>query len=135
MAIGCIEDAIKQYKEECSNNPNINPPQEPDPIVNLELGLEHAQGDEVEDCSMILYFVGQHMNDLPEIDKFMDILIQRGAGWTAGMCSVIRYTWQIRDKLNNWYSLREACKKSIENSGGDPKDGLHGLLDLKPETT
>ena len=132
FAIHELQAAKERYKEECKVNPNVNPPIPPPPKVDIQMALNHSRLHEVHDCQLVLYFVIQ--NDISEIDKFMSILLTNGVGWTAGMCSVLRFTWKSRDKLKHWYELRDACKTYMEMSGEDPYDGLLGLLDLKPNS-
>lgn len=126
MAISQLQDAKAKYREECRKNPNINPPREPDPKVDMETALRHAMGNEVEDCSLILCYIGQHPYQVNEFLSKLDPAVHSPLGLTAAL----RYTWQREMDLSNWKPLlKRAFAYYTDNQmvGEDPKDLFLGL--------
>lgn len=110
-AINLLKDALDKYREECDNNPNINAPLPPDPLIDIELALEHAKGDEVDDCTALLCFFNQHPDQANELLGRVDPAVQSQLGVTA----ILRYTWQDQDELPNWKKLINTAWKFYEN--------------------
>lgn len=48
-------------------------------------------------------------------------------------CGILRYTNMLKDKLNNWYALRDEVQQNYLEKGIDPNDGLYGLMEFKNE--
>lgn len=122
MAISLLKQASDAYKKECEENPNINPPQPPDPLVDIELALEHAKGDKVSDCSMILFFLSQHHDQTNEFLGRLDPAVHSPLGVTAGL----RYTWQRAGELTNWVPLRDRALLLYKS-----RDLFLGLLHIR----
>jgi hypothetical protein len=121
MAISMLEEAKGLYAKECEANPNVNPPRPPDPLIDIDLALEHAKGDEVENCSMLLCFFRQHPDQINELLGRIDPSIQSKLGVTA----VLRYTWQSQDIYPNWKKLINTAWKFYENDNRE--ELFHGL--------
>lgn len=47
------------------------------------------------------------------------------------VCGILRYTNMLKDKLNNWYVLRDEVQQNYLEKGIDPSDGLYGLMEFK----
>ena len=50
---------------------------------------------------------------------------------TVYSCGILRYTNMLKDKLNNWYVLRDEIHQNCLEKGIDPSDGLYGLMEFK----
>jgi|SRR5271157_255046 len=120
-AINILKEALDRYREECDVNPNVNPPLPPDPLVDIDLALESAKGNETNDCSMILHFLHQHHDQTNEFLGRLDPTIHSKLGVTAAL----RYTWQQQDKYSNWKKLINNVWKYYKNDGRE--ELLYGL--------
>jgi len=49
---------------------------------------------------------------------------------TIYSCGILRYTNTLKDKLNNWYILRDSIYQNCLDKGINPNDGLYGLYGL-----
>lgn len=50
---------------------------------------------------------------------------------TIYSCGILRYTNTLKDKLNNWYILRDSIYQNCLDKGINPNDGLYGLMEFK----
>ena len=120
-----VDKADELYKKEVDENPMINPPRDPDPIVSLEVIHKHLNGDEVADCTMLLHFLHQHPSK-EEVDELLGLLIIQG-GSDLMMTAALRYTWQRAKELDNWFNLRDIMVKYFIRKGEDPESIMYGL--------
>jgi hypothetical protein len=124
-AINYLKEAKETYGKECDENPLINPPRKPDPLVDIDLALEHAKGNTVEDCSMMLNFFAQHPEQTNEFLGRLKCGVQSDLGVTAA----IRYTWQSRDQYPNWQKLINAIWNYYKHDREDLLCGLTQFVD------
>ena len=110
-AINILKEALAKYRTECGITPNTNAPSPSNPKVDIELALEHAKGHEIEDCSMILYFLQQHQDQINEFLGRIDCAVQSQLGVSAAL----RYTWRRQWELPNWTTLINTAWKYYEN--------------------
>lgn len=96
------------------------------PIVNLELVLNHCKGNEVNDCSMILYFLAQHTTK--EIDEWL-LKLNLPEYSLLGVTAALRYTNMDRNQLKNWYRLRDHVHTYLQAIKANTQT-ICGLLDL-----
>lgn len=52
---------------------------------------------------------------------------------TIYSCGILRYTNTLKDKLNNWYVLRDLIYQNCLDKEINPNDGLYGLMEFRNE--
>jgi hypothetical protein len=97
---------------------------EPIPIANLEMALQSAKGNEIEDCSMILNYIKQHPF---QVNEFLGC-ISPSVHSELGVTAALRYTWQKMDDLSNWKPLLNKAFYYYKHRVPEPETLFVGLL-------